>query len=396
MAIRDKLSGNEAVAVAMRQINPGVVAAFPITPSTEVPQYFSGFVNNGQVDTEFVPVESEHSAMSACIGASAAGVRAMTATSANGLALMWEMLYIAASSRLPIVMATVNRALSGPINIHNDHADSMGARDSGWIQLYGENNQEAYDNEIMAVKIGEHKDVLLPVMNCYDGFITSHAIENIELLEDDAVKDFIGTYKAEHYLLNPKQPIAVGPLDLPGYYFEHKRNQVEGMRKAKDVILEVSKEFEKLTGRSYSLFEAYKMDDAEKAIVIIGSTAGTAKAVVDELRQKGEKVGLIKIRVFRPFPAEEITNALANCKAVAIMDKCDGFTGKGAPLFNEVCSALYFESTKPLVVNYIYGLGGRDVRTNDIEKVYNDLTEIVTCGKVDDPYRYLGVVDANH
>lgn len=395
MAIRDKLSGNEAVAVAMRQINPGVVAAFPITPSTEVPQYFSSFVNNGQVDTEFVPVESEHSAMSACIGASAAGVRAMTATSANGLALMWEMLYIAASSRLPIVMATVNRALSGPINIHNDHADSMGARDSGWIQIYGENNQEAYDNELMAVKIGEHKDVLLPVMNCYDGFITSHAIENIELIEDDIVRDFVGTYKPEHYLLNPNQPIAVGPLDLPAYYFEHKRDQAEGMRKAKDVILEVSKEFEKLTGRSYGLFEEYKMDDAEKAVVIIGSTAGTAKAVVDQLRDRGEKVGLIKVRVFRPFPSEEMAASLANCKAVAIMDKCDGFNGKGAPLFNEVCSALYFEDKKPFVVNYIYGLGGRDVRTNDIEEVYNDLTEIVACGKVDDPYRYLGVADAN-
>ncbi|MEG0085157.1 MAG: pyruvate ferredoxin oxidoreductase [Niameybacter sp.] len=395
MAIREKLSGNEAVAVAMRQINPGVVAAFPITPSTEVPQYFSSFVNNGQVDTEFVPVESEHSAMSACIGASAAGVRAMTATSANGLALMWEMLYIAASSRLPIVMATVNRALSGPINIHNDHADSMGARDSGWIQIYGENNQEAYDNEIMAVKIGEHQDVLLPVMNCYDGFITSHAIENIDLIEDDIVKNFVGNYKAEHYLLNPKQAIAVGPLDLPNYYFEHKRNQVEGMRKAKQVILEVSAEFEKVTGRKYGLFEEYMMDDAERAIVLIGSTAGTAKAVVDELRAKGEKVGLIKVRVFRPFPAEEMAAALVNCKVVAIMDKCDGFNGKGAPLFNEVCSAMYFDENKPFVVNYIYGLGGRDVRVDDIEKVYNDLTEIVSCGKVDDPYRYLGVVDAN-
>ncbi|WP_053982451.1 pyruvate ferredoxin oxidoreductase [Niameybacter massiliensis] len=394
MAIREKLSGNEAVAVAMRQINPGVVAAFPITPSTEVPQYFSSFVNNGQVDTEFVPVESEHSAMSACIGASAAGVRAMTATSANGLALMWEMLYIAASSRLPIVMATVNRALSGPINIHNDHADSMGARDSGWIQIYGENNQEAYDNELMAVRIGEHPDVLLPVMNCYDGFITSHAIENIDLIEDDVVRNFVGTYKPENYLLNPKQAIAVGPLDLPNYYFEHKRNQAEGMRKAKQVILNVSAEFEKLTGRSYGLFEEYMMDDAEKAIVIIGSTAGTAKAVVNELRAKGKKVGLIKVRVFRPFPAEEMAASLAKCKAVAVLDKCDGFTGKGAPLFNEVCTAMYFDETRPLAVNYIYGLGGRDVRVDDIEKVYNDLTEIVACGKVNDPYRYLGVVDA--
>ena len=319
----------------------------------------------------------------------------MTATSANGLALMWEMLYIAASCRLPIVMATVNRALSGPINIHNDHADSMGARDSGWIQIYGENNQEAYDNEIMAVKISEHKEVLLPVMNCYDGFITSHAIENIEILEDDEVKAFVGSYRPEHYLLNPSEPIAVGALDLPSYYFEHKRNQVEGMRKAKEVIVEVAKEFEKLTGRSYGLFESYKMDDAERVLVMIGSTAGTAKAAIDALRQKGEKVGLIKVRVFRPFPAEEMAQALANCKAVAIMDKCDGFNGKGAPLFNEVCSALYVNEYRPLVTNYIYGLGGRDVRIEEIEKVMSDLKEIVIKGKVENPYRYLGVVDAN-
>lgn len=396
MAIRDKLSGNEAVAIAMRQINPGVVAAFPITPSTEVPQYFSNYVNNGEVDTEFIPVESEHSAMSGCIGAAAAGVRAMTATSANGLALMWEMLYIAASCRLPIIMATVNRALSGPINIHNDHSDSMGARDSGWIQLYGENNQEAYDNQIMAVRIGEHKDVLLPVMNCYDGFITSHAIENLELLEDEEVKKFIGAYEPAYTMLNSKKPTAVGALDLPGHYFEHKRAQAEGMRCAKEVILEVGKAFEALTGRSYGLFEAYQMEDAEKAIVLLGSTAGTAKHVVNTLRAKGEKVGLIKLRVFRPFPAEELAQALEGCGAVAVMDKCDGFNGKGAPVFNEVCSALYFADKKPHVVNYIYGLGGRDVRTNDIEKVYEDLSIIVANKSVEDPYRYLGVVDKNN
>ncbi len=255
MAIREKLSGNEAVAVAMRQINPDVVAAFPITPSTEVPQYFSAFVANGQVDTEFVPVESEHSAMSACIGAGTAGARTMTATSANGLALMWEMLYIAASCKMPMVLSVVNRALSGPINIHNDHSDSMGARDSGWIQLYGENNQEAYDNCIMAVKIGEHTDVQLPVMNCYDGFITSHAVENIELIEDDKVKAFVGTYQAKNFLLNSEEQIAVGPLAITTHYFEHKRQQAESMKKnAKAVILEVSKEFEAMTGRSYSLF----------------------------------------------------------------------------------------------------------------------------------------------
>lgn len=392
MAIRDKRSGNEAVAIAMRQINPGVVAAFPITPSTEVPQYFSGYVADGKVDTEFVPVESEHSAMSACIGAQSAGVRAMTATSANGLALMWEMLYIAASNRLPIVMAMVNRALTGPINIHNDHGDSMGARDSGWIQLYGENNQEAYDNHIMAVRIGEHPDVLLPVMNCYDGFITSHSVENIDLLEDAQVRQFVGDYNPPHCLINPKQPIAVGGLDLASYYFEHKRAQTEGMRRAKDVIRQVAQEYETLTGRHYDLFEAYRMEDAERALVLLGSSAGTAKHVVDCLRAKGEKVGLIKLRVFRPFPAEEIATVLSTCKSVAIMDKSEGFNGKGAPVFNEVCSALYYAASHPLVVNYIYGIGGRDVRTNDIEEVYRALHTILEEGKVIDPYRYLGVV----
>ena len=255
MSIRERLSGNEAVANAMRQINPDVVAAFPITPSTEVPQYFSTFVNNGQVDTEFVPVESEHSAMSACVGASAAGARVMTATSANGLSLMWEILYIASSLRLPIVMTCVNRAVSGPLNIHNDHSDSMGARDSGWIQLYCETNQEAYDNLLMANRIGEHKDVQLPVMVCYDGFITSHSIENIELLEDDLVKQFVGKYEPEHYLLNPNEKIAVGPLDVQPYLFEHKYQQANGMRNARKVIKEVSEEFEKLTGRKYQMIE---------------------------------------------------------------------------------------------------------------------------------------------
>lgn len=392
MSIRERLSGNEAVANAMRQINPDVVAAFPITPSTEVPQYFSTFVNNGQVDTEFVPVESEHSAMSACIGASAAGGRVMTATSANGLSLMWEMLYIASSLRLPIVMACVNRAVSGPLNIHNDHSDSMGARDSGWIQLYCENNQEAYDNFLMANRIGEHTDVQLPVMVCYDGFITSHSIENIELLEDDVVKNFVGKYNPEHYLLNDKEPIAVGPLDVQPFLFEHKYQQATGMRNAKKVIEEVSAEFEKLTGRKYEMMEKYRMEDAELVVVVLNSTAGTAKDTVDMLREKGMKVGLIKPRVFRPFPAEEIAEALKDAKAVAILDKADGLNGVGGPLFTDVTSAMVVNGVvSPKVVSYIYGIGGRDVKVDDIEQVYNDLDEIVKTGKVEDPYRYLGL-----
>lgn len=392
MSIRERLSGNEAVANAMRQINPDVVAAFPITPSTEVPQYFSTFVNNGAVGTEFVPVESEHSAMSACIGASAAGGRVMTATSANGLSLMWEMLYIASSLRLPIVMACVNRAVSGPLNIHNDHSDSMGARDSGWVQLYSETNQEAYDNFIMATRIAEHKDVQLPVMVCYDGFITSHSIENIELIEDDIVKNFVGEYHPEHYLLNRNEPIAVGPLDVQPYLFEHKYQQANGMRNAARVIKEVSEEFEKITGRKYEFIEKYKMDDAELAIVVLNSTAGTAKAVADEMRAKGIKAGVIKPRMFRPFPATEIAEALRGVKAVAVMDKADGLNGVGGPLFTDVSSAMLVNGvTEPKVVNYIYGIGGRDVRATDIEKVYSDLAEIVSNGKVENPYRYLGL-----
>ena len=391
MSIRERLSGNEATAIAMKQINPDVVAAFAITPSTEIPQYFSTFVSNGEVDTEFVAVESEHSAMSATIGAEAAGARAMTATSANGLSLMWEMIYIASSLRLPIVMALVNRAVSGPLNIHNDHSDAMGVRDAGWIMLFSENNQEAYDNMLMAHRIAEHKDVQLPVMVCQDGFITSHSIENIELENDEEVKKFVGQYKPEHYLLNDKEPIAIGPLDLQAYLFEHKAQQAEAMKNAKKVIKEVAKEFEKWTGRKYEFFEKYKLDDAEIAIVCMNSTAGTTKAVVDELREKGVKAGLLKLRMFRPFPAEEIAEALQGLKAVAILDKADSLNSAGGALFEDVTSAMYVNKKQVPMVNYIYGIGGRDTTTMQIESVYNDLQEIVKTGETGNPYRYLGL-----
>ena len=391
MSIRERLSGNEAAATAMKQINPDVVAAFPITPSTEIPQYFSTFVANGQVDTEFVAVESEHSAMSACIGAEAAGSRAMTATSANGLSLMWEMIYIASSLRLPIVMSLVNRAVSGPLNIHSDHSDAMGVRDAGWIMLFSENNQEAYDNLLMANRIAEHKDVLLPLMVCQDGFITSHAIENIMLEEDSEVKHFVGTYKPEHYLLNRAEPIAVGPLDLQSYLFEHKAQQGEAMKKAKDVILEVSKEFEAWTGRHYGLFEEYKLDDAEIAIVCMNSTAGTAKETVNKLRSQGIKAGLLKLRVFRPFPGEEIAKALSHCKAVAVLDKSDSLNAAGGALFEDVTSGMFVNKVNVPTINYIYGIGGRDTKVEDLESVYKDLMEIANTGDIGNPYRYLGL-----
>ena len=391
MSIRERLSGNEAAATAMKQINPDVVAAFPITPSTEIPQYFSTFVDNGLVDTEFVAVESEHSAMSACIGAEAAGARAMTATSANGLSLMWEMIYIASSLRLPIVMSLVNRAVSGPLNIHNDHSDAMGVRDAGWIMLFSENNQEAYDNLLMAHKIAENKNVMLPLMVCQDGFITSHSIENIELVKDDKVKEFVGTYKPEHYLLNRNEPIAVGPLDLQAYLFEHKAGQAEAMKNAKQVILDVAKDFEKMTGRKYGLFEEYKLDDAEIAIVCMNSTAGTTKFVVDKLREQGVKAGLLKLRVFRPFPVEEIAKALSHLKAIAVLDKADSLNAAGGALFEDVTSAMYVNNIHVPAVNYVYGIGGRDTKADDIESVYTDLSEIVKTEKIDNPYRYLGL-----
>ena len=391
MSIRERLSGNEAAATAMRQINPDVVAAFPITPSTEIPQYFSTFVANGAVDTEFVAVESEHSAMSACIGAEAAGARAMTATSANGLSLMWEMIYIASSLRLPIVLSLVNRAVSGPLNIHNDHSDAMGVRDAGWIMLFSENNQEAYDNTLMAHRIAENENVMLPLMVCQDGFITSHSIENIELVEDEKVKEFVGEYHPKHYLLNQDEPIAVGPLDVQSYLFEHKAQQAEAMKNAKQVILDVAKDFEKMTGRKYGLFEEYKMDDAEVAIVCMNSTAGTTKAVVNKLREQGKKVGLLKLRVFRPFPVDEIAEALSHLKAVAILDKADSLNAAGGALFQDVTSSLYVKNKHVPTVNYVYGIGGRDTRADEIEKVYNDLFEIVKTGEVKNPYRYLGL-----
>ena len=391
MSIRERLSGNEAAAIAMKQINPDVVAAFPITPSTEIPQYFSTFVSNGAVDTEFVAVESEHSAMSACIGAEAAGARAMTATSANGLSLMWEMIYIASSLRLPIVMSLVNRAVSGPLNIHNDPSDVMGARDSGRLMLFSASHQEAYDNLLMAHRIAEHEKVLLPTMVCQDGFITSHSIENIELEEDEKVKEFVGTYKPKHYLLNDKEPIAVGPLDLQAYLFEHKAQQAEAMKNAKEVILNVAKDFEKMTGRKYSFFEEYKTEDADFVIICMNSTAGTAKYEADKLREQGIKAGVLKLRVFRPFPAEEIAKAISHVKAVAVLDKADGLNAVGGPLFTDVTSGLYTNGVQIPTLSYIYGIGGRDIKAEEIGTVYKDLSEVAKFGKVENPYRYLGL-----
>jgi len=392
MAIRERLSGNEAVAYAIKQINPDVFPAFPITPSTEIPQYVANYIANGEIDTEFIHVESEHSAMSATLGASAAGARALTATSSCGMALMWEELYVAASDRLPIVLALVNRALTGPININADHSDSMGARDSGWIQIYAESNQEVYDNFLQAFPIAEHKDVHLPIMICQDGFITSHGVENILLVEDDLAKEFVGEYEPEHYLLNAKEKMSVGPYAVSNYYMETKRAQRQAMMNAKQVILDMADKFEKMTGRKYGFFEEYRMEDAEYAIVIIGSAAGTCKAAIDQIRATtGKKVGLVKIRVFRPFPEEELAQALSKVKAVAIMDRCEMFSATSGPLGAEVRAALYQAKSDVEAVNYFYGLGGRDITVQDFEDIYNRLEKIAETHEITDNYDYIGL-----
>ena len=391
-SIRKSLSGNEAVAYAMKQINPDVMPAFPITPSTELPQFVSSYIANGEMDTEFIPVESEHSAMSAAIGAEAAGARTMTATSSAGLALMWEMLYVAASNRLPIALALVNRALSGPLNINCEHSDSMGARDSGWIQIYAEDNQEAYDNFIQAYRIAEHKDVMLPIMICQDGFIISHGVSNMELLEDEKVKAFVGEYNPKHFLLNADEPMAVGPYAVSCYGMEAKRAQAQGMMNAKQVILDVAEEFEKISGRKYGFFEGYQLEDAEYAIVAIGSACGTTKDAVDELRKDGKKAGLLKVRVFRPFPGKELAEALKHCKAIAILDRCESFSANGGPLAAELLAALFQAKSRAEVLKFVYGLNGRDYTVTEAKQIFADLEEITANGRQEtEEYRYIGL-----
>ena len=376
------VTGNEAVAEAMRQINPDVVCAYPITPQTEVVQLYAQMVADGTVDTEFVTVESEHSAMSAAIGSAAAGARTMTATSSQGFALMWEMLYIAASYRLPIVMTTVNRALSGPINIHCDHSDTMGGRDTGWIQIYGENHQQAYDNCLQSVRIAEHMDVRTPTMHMYDGYVISGAIGPLVTLEDEKVREFIGPYKAVNPMLDVKNPVTVGPFDgLHGWYFEHKVSQNRAMDRAFEVIADVADDYAELTGRHYGLLEPYRLDDAEIAIVVVGSTAGTTRMVVDKLRARGVKAGMVRVRVFRPFPHDEFAKALEHVKVVGVMDRADSFGAQGGPIFLEIRAALYDSDPRPQVLPFIYGLGGRDIFPDNIEQAFAVLEDTAGSGK---------------
>jgi pyruvate ferredoxin oxidoreductase alpha subunit len=361
------MTGGEAVAYAMRQIDPDVVPVYPITPQTPIIQGFAKFVADGKATSEIVNVESEHSAMSAAIGSALAGARTITATSSQGLALMAEVVYIAAAMRAPIVMALGNRALSGPINIHCDHSDSMLIRDSGNVQLFAENAQEAYDLMVMAPRIAEHPDVLLPVLVCQDGFTITHSAEPVALLEDEQVREFIGEYRIPYPLLDFRQVTTQGPFAMPDYYFELKHQQDMAMAATLSVLEEVSSELSELTGRRYEAVDAYRLDDAERAIVCLGSTAGTIKDVVDELRGEGVAVGLLQVHSFRPFPEGCIRVALEGVRSVAVLDRADS-PGASAPLHAEIAAALY--GGGPLLESFVYGLGGRDIHPEDVREVF--------------------------
>ena len=389
MANRVALTGNEAGAEALKDVNPDVAAVFPITPQTELMHRFSSFVNDGVVDTELIPVESEHSAQSACFGSAAAGARTITATSSQGLLLMAEICAITASTRLPVVMPVINRAISGPINIHCDHSDAMFCRDAGWIQLYCENGQEVYDTVLQAFRIAEHKDVLLPVMVCLDGFIISHTMEGLEVIGPQAAQKFVGEYDAAFSLLDTANPISIGPLHLTDYYFECKRQEIEAMESARGVILEVGKEYGELTGREYGFFEKYRLDDADVAIVALGSTCGTAKVAADHAREKGVKAGVLKLRSFRPFPGDEIAEIVRGVGTVAVMDRAVSYGLRGGPLFNEVRS--FAGNGQLQLINYVYGLGGRDINASQIERIFADLAAIKESGDPGDLYRYVGL-----
>ena len=397
------MNGDEAVAFAVKQCDVDVVAAYPITPQTIIVEKFSEYVANGEVQTEFVCTESEHSAMTACLAAGATGARTFTASASAGLALMHEMLFVTSGSRVPVIMAVANRALSAPLNIHGDHSDAMAERDSGWIQIYAENAQEAYDSMIQAFKIGEDLGVSLPVIIGLDGFTISHTLERVDVLPEDVVKAYVGerkfplvvTHEAKTvpFKLDPANPMTMGPNALQNYYFEFKRQQEEGMKNALKKIQEVNSEYSKISGRSYGngLIDAYKLDDAEIAIVVIGSTAGTLKVIVDQLREEGIKAGVLRIRSFRPFPAEDIRNALKNTKAIAVMDKCMSPGGLGAALYNEVRNTLYDLKQQPITVNYIFGLGGRDSSPRDLRRIFEDLLRLTRTGQVDKQINYLGL-----
>ncbi len=377
------MSGAEAAAEAMRQINPDVVPAYPITPTTVVIEQFARFVADGAVDGEMVLVESEHSALSAAVGASAAGARVMSATDAQGLVYMYEVLPIASGMRLPIVLTIANRTLNYPANIHCDHSDSMSCRDHGWIQLYSETAQEVYENTLLAVRLAEK--VLLPVMVMQDGFITSGNVVKVRILDDNAAKRFVCGYKPRQSLLDFDNPIAYG-LKMMDSCYETKFEINAAMEDARSAYLKIGKELERITGNRYGFVECYRLNDAQAAIVVLNATAGTAKEVADNMRRRGMKVGVLKIRMFRPFPYKEVFNALKHVKAVAILDRSESY-GAYPPLYSEVVNAFVGIKTRPAMQSYVFGIGGRYIFEKDIETVFKEMLG----GKVTGKVRHIGV-----
>jgi len=384
------LNGDEVVAFAAKQSGVDVVAAYPITPQTIMVELFAKYVADGEVHGEYVCVESEHSAMSACVGASLAGARVFTATASQGLALMHEMLYIASGLRCPIVMAVANRALSAPINIHGDHSDMMGSRDCGWIQVYAEDAQEAYDWTIQAFKIAETHELLLPVSINLDGFTISHSMEGVQVLEDEDVARFLPPRRAE-VTLNPDKPITAGALVLQDYYFEFKAQQEDAMKRVPQMVVHIAESYANLSGRRYGMLDTYGMKDAEAAILCLGSTAGTARTVARELREKGLKVGVVKLWLYRPFPVEEIVSAIRGVKALAVLDRALSFGAPYSALAADTISALYQSNTDIKLANVVYGLGGRDATPSDIKSIFEEIIEIARTGRVVTPVRFVGV-----
>ncbi|MDR1775325.1 MAG: pyruvate ferredoxin oxidoreductase [Actinomycetes bacterium] len=385
-------TGNLFVAEAFRQIDPDAVCAYPITPQTTIVEEFAKFVANGRVHTEYVTVESEHSAMSATIGASAAGGRAFTVTSSQGLALMWEELHIASGLRLPIVMINANRAISAPINIHGDHSDVMGARDSGWIILMAENAQEAYDNTIIATRVAEA--ARLPVMPTLDGFITTHSIARGQVADDATVKAFVGEYVPDDSLLRSTSPVMVGAFaNLGPTYMKVKKAERDAIDASLPIIGEVGAQWASVIGRDYGHVESYGVDDADLVVVIMGSAAGNVRAVVRRLREQGQRVGVVKVRTYRPFPAADLAAAVSGARAIAVLDRAESFGAPAGPLALDTLAALYGAGIQVPVRSYLYGLGGADVRLDLVEQVYADLADVADDGDglLNPTPRYLGI-----
>ncbi len=368
------INGDNAVALAWKQIDPDVCAAYPITPQTIIVEKFAEYVANGEVTTEFVCVESEHSALTLCTASESAGARTFTATASQGLAYMWEMLPITAAMRTPLVMAVANRAVSGPININNDHGDAMSARDCGWVMLFSENVQQAYDNSIIAPRIAEHPEVQLPCMVNLDGFILTHAIERMTMVDTADVKRFVGDFKPLYPLLDIRHPVSHGNMDGPDFYYPHKVQSAMAMDKALEVAEEVFAEFKELTGREYHLLDEYMCGDAEFVAVVLGSSFGTMKAAVDELRAAGIKAGCLMPRVYRPWPEKAIAKALAGKKAVVVFDKHLSIGAYG-PMFPEIVAACSDLGKLPRMYNVIYGLGGADATVAGFKKAIGDVVE---------------------